>query len=537
MTPAITIVIPTYNSVVLLAEALQSIFHQSLDQDAIEIVVIDDGSTDSTWEYLEEIRQGHSNVLALHQSNAGRPSVGRNRGIEAANGEFVFFMDSDDWFGPEALERLLVAAREAESDVVLGRQRGENRTVASSAFRETIMDADLLDDGMWDVLSPCRLFRRSLIERIDARFPEDMVQGEDQVFVAACCFAAKRISVLADYDYYFVRGRADGGNLSQSKQSFTNKYKTTTRMAGLIVENTEPGSQRERYFQRVIYRTLAPGLGKPFMAANLAERTAQLAEVKKRVLVHMARNDLAERRDVPRLRLAVARAGSARDLAALNRRVLAGLDSKWENGQLLLDLGETLNDLVGAELRVRRNEIGSSPVVSNFFLDSQELTITIRHDGNNVSGSPAPPELLLSTRKSTNEKFIPARHWNGATESTFVISREYFVTPNNVESVIWDARIVLRGDGQLLDMGRIGLPDYFDKKMLSEFSVAGLFSLYRSQNGNFSIRLFSTAQPKLVKAEALKPSQPEERPKGRLTRFKKWVGRRRSQQRNWRGRN
>lgn len=523
MTPAISVVIPTYNSVALLAEALQSVFEQTLDQEEIEIIVIDDGSTDSTWEYLEEVGQEHPNVLRLYQSNAGRPSVGRNRGIEVANGDFIFFLDSDDWFGLQALERLLVAAREADSDVILGRQRGENRTVSSSAFRETIMDAELLEDGMWDVLSPCRLFRRSLIQRIGARFPEDMVQGEDQVFVAACCFAAKRISVLADYDYYFVRGRSDGGNLSQSGQTFENKYMTTTRMAALIVENTEPGRQRERYFERVIYRTLAPGLGKPFMSANLAERAMYLSELKEKVLVYMSDDDLKERRDLPRLRLAVARAGSVHDLAALNRLILAGLSSKWANGQLQLDLGHDLNELVGNELRIRRNELGSLPVASDFLLGPKELAVKISHASKNLSGCPNPPELLLRTRNSAHEVFVRAREWNGATESTFIISREDFFVPNTVETAVWDPRMVLRGDGQLLDMGRIGLPKNLGQEALLESSAPRLFTLYRSQHGNLSIRLLREMNSDPVRGESAVTKELDAVPDGLARRFKKWA--------------
>lgn len=531
MSPAISVVIPTYNSVALLGEALRSVFDQTLDQGEIEVIVIDDGSTDSTWDFLQEIVRQHSNVFALYQSNAGRPSLGRNRGIEAAKGEFIFFLDSDDWFGPEALERLLLAAREAESDVILGRQRGENRTVSSSAFGETIMDAELLEDGLWNVLSPCRLFRRSLIEKIGARFPEDMVQGEDQVFVAACCFAAKRISVLADYDYYFVRGRIDGGNLSQSVQTFENKYMTTTRMAAIIVENTEPGRQREQYFQRVIYRTLAPGLGKPFMAAHLSERARYLSRMQEDVLVYMSNDDLKTQRDVPRLRLAVAREGSDRDLANLNRLVLAGLKSTWENGQLVLDLGQDLNELVGPELRVRRNELASSPVVSSFSRSSKELMIKVRHANKNLARSPSPPELHLRTRQSGHEVFVPAQEWNGATESTFVIGYEEFNISRTVETAIWDPRIVLRGDDQLLDMGRIGLPIELDKSSLLESSVPGLFTLYRSQQGNFSIKLFRTTESVFLAEGTSKKIEPDNVANGLAQHVKKWVRNLRPQRR------
>ncbi|WP_417218645.1 glycosyltransferase family 2 protein [Arthrobacter sp.] len=489
MKPSVSVIIPTYNSVELLDVALNSVWHQTLDQREIEVIVIDDGSTDSTWKFLKSLAEKHSNVLPLHQANAGRPSVGRNRGMDEATGEFVFFLDSDDWLGPKALELLVAAARAHGSDVVLGRQRGENRTVSTSAFLETIYDADLLEDGLWDVLSPCRLFRRSLIESVGARFPEDMVQGEDQVFVALCCFSAKKISVLADYDYYFVRGRTDGENLSRRVQSFENKFMTTTRMAALIVQNTEPGRIRERYFHRVLYRTLAPGLGIPFMAASEADRDKYLVGIQQQVLAHMAGGDLADARDVPRLRLAVAQLGDARDLAALNESVATGLVSQWDEGQLMLDLGPELNGLVGHDLRIRRNELRAMPAAVKFERTERHLMIRVSHSHRTLNGSPYRPELVMKARNASQQKTFQASSWNGPTETTFDVPLSEFVAPNSSGNAIWDPRLSLRARNQLLDLGRVALSDDFTADDLKRESVANQFTLYRSQQGNLSIRI------------------------------------------------
>ena len=350
-TPTISIVTPTYNCQPLLQESLESVFNQTLPQSEIEIIVVDDGSTDGTWDYLQSLHAEHPNLKVLRQQNSGRPSVGRNRGLGAATGEFVFFLDSDDWFSPEALERMVSAAREHGSDVVVALAVGDNRTVRQASYLKTVYDADVLDDGAWRTLSPWKLFRTSLVRRLGVEFPEDMVQGEDQVFVAQCYLAAEKVTTLADYDYYHLRGREDGGNVSKQRQSLRNKLLTTTRMAEIIVANTEPGRRRQRFFHRVIFRTLAPGLGKPFMTAPADEQEEFLSRIQREVLTSMGCDDLAAARDRSRLRLAVAREGTVAQLTDLNHQLAAGPSYVAEKGQLHFDLGPELNALVPVELR------------------------------------------------------------------------------------------------------------------------------------------------------------------------------------------
>ena len=129
-----------------------------------------------------------------------------------------------------------------------------------------MFDADLLDDGVWRSLTPHKLIRRSLIEDHQLRFRDDMVQGEDQVFMASCLFAARKISVLSETDLYHRRMLTDGSNLSRQRQTLANKRLTTSRMVELVVANTAPGARRDRLLRRIFVRTLPPALNRPFMA-------------------------------------------------------------------------------------------------------------------------------------------------------------------------------------------------------------------------------------------------------------------------------
>jgi glycosyltransferase involved in cell wall biosynthesis len=99
MTPAISIIIPTYNRLELLKETLQSIFRQTLQ--ASEIIVVDNGSSDGTVEWLKKT---HQNKVMVIQNTMNTPGAARNKGLEAATGKYIKFFDSDDLMTNNTLE-------------------------------------------------------------------------------------------------------------------------------------------------------------------------------------------------------------------------------------------------------------------------------------------------------------------------------------------------------------------------------------------------------------------------------------------------
>jgi glycosyltransferase involved in cell wall biosynthesis len=336
-------------------EALDALALQSLPPEAVEVVVVDDGSTDGTWEMLRTLQQKRPNLHALRQPNSGLPSVGRNRGLEHAGGRYVFFHDADDYLAPDALRRLVTFADEMGSDVVVGRVRRIGRAQTVRPFGGTVADADLIGDRVWLSLAPMKLFRRALIERLGLVFPPDMVQGEDQVFVATCLFAAARVSVLNDYDYYYRRTREDHKNISRRPQALENKLLTTTRMTRLIVANTAPGPRREQFLHRVLVRTLGPALGQPFKDADADERQHFLTVAQNEVLPHLTERMLRQAEPRRRIRLLVARVGTAEDVLEVDEILRAGLRLCVQKGVLAYDLGARLNSLVEPRARAVRH--------------------------------------------------------------------------------------------------------------------------------------------------------------------------------------
>jgi len=209
----VSVVMPVYNTGAYLRPALESLEQQDLPADQFEVVAVDDGSTDGSGELLDSWAATRPNVRVLHQPNSGWPGQPRNRGVDACRGEYVLFMDADDYLALHTVRRLHEFATEHGSDVVVPRLTGVGgRWTSDRPWARTEADADLR--RVFRTLSPQKLFRRAFLEEQQLRFPEGKVRLEDGIFLARAYLTARRVSTLADADYYFLRERAGGGNIS-----------------------------------------------------------------------------------------------------------------------------------------------------------------------------------------------------------------------------------------------------------------------------------------------------------------------------------
>ena len=125
--PDVTVVVAVYNTMPYLTRCLTSLVEQTIGLDRLEIVAVDDGSTDGSGAELDRFAAAYpGTVKVIHQPNSGGPAAPSNRALDLATGRYVFFIGADDYLGPEALERLVAAADRYGSDVVLGRMVGVN---------------------------------------------------------------------------------------------------------------------------------------------------------------------------------------------------------------------------------------------------------------------------------------------------------------------------------------------------------------------------------------------------------------------------
>ena len=246
----VSVIVPVYNPGANISECISSVLGQSLAPGAYEVIFVDDGSTDATPARLDALAAEHPHVRVEHIPNSGWPGRPRNVGIDLAQGEFVYFVDNDDWLGPEALERMHAMAVADEADIVVGKVVGHGKYVPPGLFRENLHGVSLRDAPLVGLLSPHKLFRRSFLLEHGLRFPEGRRRLEDHVFVLRAYFATERVSVLADYPcYHWMRRGSDNASSGEAWDPIA-YYAAVREVLDIVDEHTEAGEFRDRLYLR-----------------------------------------------------------------------------------------------------------------------------------------------------------------------------------------------------------------------------------------------------------------------------------------------
>lgn len=172
--PTTSIIVPVYNVEDYLEKCVHSILAQT--EPNFELLLIDDGSTDRSGEFCDRLAQQDERVRVIHQENRGLGGA-RNTGIEAATGDYLLFIDSDDTLQPQTLERALTAAKTATAEIaIFGYQTVNEQGDVLSVYPETLPGTVFSPAEKKDVffLSPCawnKLYARDLFLRTGIRYP------------------------------------------------------------------------------------------------------------------------------------------------------------------------------------------------------------------------------------------------------------------------------------------------------------------------------------------------------------------------------
>ncbi|WP_169333381.1 glycosyltransferase family 2 protein [Demetria terragena] len=248
----VTLVVAVYNPGTDITELLTSIDQQSMPSTEFEVIFADDDSTDGTRERLHEWAASRPHVRVLHSTpNSGWPGKPRNLGIDAAQGEFLFFADNDDKLAPRALEWMYDYAQETGADIVIPKEVGvgPGRGVPRHVFRKNIKDAKLGKDPVLAIMTPHKLVRTEMVRAHGIRFPEGRVRLEDHLFFIKCYFAAERISILADkLCYYWMRRSTGDDNASMTQFDPARYVQCVEEILEVIEANTEPGPLRDKLY-------------------------------------------------------------------------------------------------------------------------------------------------------------------------------------------------------------------------------------------------------------------------------------------------
>jgi glycosyltransferase involved in cell wall biosynthesis len=245
MAVKVSVVVPVYNPGSHIDDCIRSVLEQSLPAEEYEAIFVDDGSTDETPARLDALAAEHSHIKVIHIPNSGWPGRPRNVGIDNAQGEFVYFMDNDDWLGREALKRLYDFAVANSSDVVVGKIVGHRRGMPKEIFRRSKARAVLGQDPLLSLLTPHKLFRKSMLDEHGIRFPEGRRRLEDHMFVMKAYFAAEVISILADYPVYHWVRREDETNASANRFDPKGYFDNVREVLEVVEANTERGELRD----------------------------------------------------------------------------------------------------------------------------------------------------------------------------------------------------------------------------------------------------------------------------------------------------
>lgn len=236
MKPLVSVIIPVYNSREYLAEAIQSVLDQSLE--SVEIIAVNDGSTDGSLEVLESFGD---RIRIMSQKNSGQGAA-RNRALALASGDFVYFMDSDDWIDRNTLESCVARCLKDNLDFVFfdAVSFGAEYDKTASWFdyhragsypqviQGCIAMKDMLGRGLYRCSVCMCLYRRDFIMKNGIYFPEGILH-EDEFFSAAAYLKAGRISGIAE-EFYHRRLRGNSVMTRTFSERNAEGYLTTLKL-------------------------------------------------------------------------------------------------------------------------------------------------------------------------------------------------------------------------------------------------------------------------------------------------------------------
>lgn len=217
----ISVIIPVYNIEEYLPKCLQSIEEQSVFQD-LEIILIDDGSKDDSGKICDAFATKHNNVIVTHKKNGGVSSA-RNAGIESATGEYISFVDGDDYLDSNHFSEMLDDIKKTKSDLIIHdyyveynkslykyRQNNLEKNFNQNEALKEILSGGIIGNNLFD-----KVFKRELIK--DIRFNSSIRIGEDLLFIYQFLEKTNKIKcrTIATYHYIQRSGSAMNSNFSE----------------------------------------------------------------------------------------------------------------------------------------------------------------------------------------------------------------------------------------------------------------------------------------------------------------------------------
>lgn len=215
----LSIIIPVYNVEQYLIECVESVIGQMLKD--FEIILVDDGSMDSSGKLCDVVAERNAGIRVIHKSNGGLMSAWK-AGVQIAKGEYVGFVDSDDWVAPDMFSTLLETIERDKSDMVTsgllkeysdGRKEAVYNSISSGVYDRKRIEREIFpvllrgNGYLRGILinRVTKLFKREMLLGILDELPDDVSIGEDLITTFRFLLTTQRVSVLQDYTPYHYR--------------------------------------------------------------------------------------------------------------------------------------------------------------------------------------------------------------------------------------------------------------------------------------------------------------------------------------------
>jgi glycosyltransferase involved in cell wall biosynthesis len=406
----VSVIVPVYNPGSYIEDCIASLLRQSLPPEAYEVIFVDDGSTDGTPARLDEVAAANPAVTVVHQDNSGWSGKPRNVGIAAAEGEYVMFVDNDDYLGDEALERMYDYGVANGADVVVGKMAGKGRGVPVELFRRNRPNASVDNAPLIDSLTPHKMFRRAFLDDIGLRFPEGRRRLEDHVFVTEAFLRAANVSVLSDYVCYYHVRRDDAGNAGFQRFDPAGYFNNLREALDVVDEYTEPGPLRDRLLRRWLRVEMVERMrGRRMLGLPADYRREMFDEIHRVIVERFGPGVAAGLPLTQRIIAALIAADRYDDVVAFAEwessvalRVEPG-DVRWEDGALRIDYSAEYT-VGGDPMTCPAGPAGPPP--DGAPRDVAEAIAQVSADSVSRFGS-ATADLLLRERATSAQYFQP----------------------------------------------------------------------------------------------------------------------------------
>ena len=241
MSPLVSIIVPVYNSEEYIFNSINSILNQTYKN--IEIIIINDGSTDRTNEILNEIALKDKRIVYVNQKNIG-VSETRNKGIQLSKGEYITFMDSDDTVEPEYIEKLIEEVLKNEFDIVacgytdiskygivkLNDFYINNTILSKDEFIKRILNG--VGGTVWG-----KIFRRNIIIENNIKMKQNIYMCEDMIFVLEYAMKCNKYGAINEKLYNYNRLNENSISAMVNMQYYNNLIVVISEIQKILEEN------------------------------------------------------------------------------------------------------------------------------------------------------------------------------------------------------------------------------------------------------------------------------------------------------------